>query len=164
MRRHITHWLHVRMRSRLASWDNSGQSKKRLTMTMNWQSLLGERGSCRRSACRSRNKRLKDRVALSSYRTQTPSQNHPSRSCIAPRVRRPLSIAGDVPSRINCTIRLGIQSMPPRAFSHMSCLSGDHRVDPITHTHRNTTPLPHRWHLRLSLSLLLSTRRTNTQQ
>ena len=104
---------------------------------------------------------MKNCVALGSYRTQTVSQNHPSRSCVAPKVRRPLSTAGHVPSRINGTMRPCTQSTSMRAFIHRTCLSGNH---PTTHTPRNTALLPHHRYLRLSRSQLRSTRRTDTQQ
>lgn len=157
------HWLRLRTRSPLASWDDIGQSKKKSTTT-NWKSLLGERGSCRRSALKSRNNHPKGCVALGSYRTQVAFRNNPSRSCIDPRVRCPLLIAGHIRSRINRTIRPGMQSIPMRVFNHRSCLSGDHHVDPTIHTHRNTTPLSHHSHLCLSRNQLLNIRDTNTQQ
>lgn len=131
---------------------------------MNWQFLLGERGSCRRGALKCRNKHLKGCVALGSFRTQVASRNHPPRSCFDPRVRHPLSTAGHTRSRINRTILPGMQSIPMRVFNHRSCLSGDHHDDPTIHIHHNTTPLSHHSHLCLSRNQLLNIRGTDTQQ
>ena len=160
MRRHTTHWLRLRTRRCLASWDNSGRSRKRVTTT-NWRSLLVERGLCRRGACPSRSNHLKGCVRLGSHRTQATQNHHPSHRCIDRRVLPPLSTAGDIPSGINSTIRSALQSTPTRASSHRSYLSGDHHDDPTIHTHHsNILPLPHHWYLRP----LLSMRRTNIRQ
>ena len=130
---------------------------------MNWPSLLGERGLCRRGACPIQSELPKGCVSLGLSRTLAASQNHPSRSCIDPRGRRPLSTTGHLRTGIHCTIRPGLQSIPPtRAFSHRSCPSGDHHDDPTIHIRHNTIRFPHHWNRRPSRGPLLL--RTNTRR